>query len=347
MVNWGREVIMKYKFILFLTSAVMILAGFSVQVDAQTKRFRIAVIPKDRGNFWRVIRQGALNAANDAYKAEKCKVELVWVDPKLSIYSVASQTKAINKLIRERIDAIVLAPIDAREMRRPVKNAVKAGIKVVIIDSALRTPDVVSFIATDNYEAGKLCAKTMGKLMDDKGNVLLVCYLRGSASTSARENGFRAGMREYAPKVRVLSAPPPTPGSAKQLYSVCRNMLGRYGYVNAVFCPNEATTVAMLKALKSLGRGQKMKFVGFDYSRVLEQGLKDGDLDAFALQDPYRMGYLGVKYAVMSLLKKPVKSRVDTGVVIATRQNMNDPLIKKRLHPPMWSKKKPVRTGSK
>ena len=103
--------------------------------------------------------------------------------------------------------------------------------------------------------------------------------------------------------------------------------------VDGIFCPNESTTLAMLRVLEDNGWAGKVKFVGFDASDTLVKGLADGHIDGLVLQDPVNMGYLGVKTMVAHIKGQPVEKRIDTGVRLVTRDHMNDPAVKELLHP--------------
>ena len=84
----------------------------------------------------------------------------------------------------------------------------------------------------------------------------------------------------------------------------------------------------------------KVKFVGFDASDNLVKGLADGHIDALVIQDPVKMGYLAIKTLVSHIKKEPVEKRIDTGVHLATPQNMNEPAMKELLKPDLskWLK---------
>ena len=145
-------------------------------------------------------------------------------------------------------------------------NAVQAKIPVVIIDSDLKSDKYVSFVATDNYKGGVLAAEHMGKLLNGKGNVILLRYAVGSASTEAREAGFLDTLKTKYPDLKLLSsdqyagrdARDRLPGLAEPAESFGRE-------VNGIFCPNEPSTIAMTKALRDIGKaGGKVKMIGFD-----------------------------------------------------------------------------------
>ena len=103
--------------------------------------------------------------------------------------------------------------------------------------------------------------------------------------------------------------------------------------MQAVFCPNESSTYGMLLALRSRGLAGKVVFVGFDSSSDLVSGLEAGDITALVVQNPLRMGYLGVKTAVESLRSGKVAQRIDTGVALVTKENMAKPEIAEALSP--------------
>src|SRR5204862_8046500 len=88
------------------------------------------------------------------------------------------------------VKGIVLAPLDNRALVRPVEEAKRAGVPTVIIDSALESNEIVSFVATANRKGGTLAADKMGELLGGKGKVLVLRDQEGSASTQDREDGF-------------------------------------------------------------------------------------------------------------------------------------------------------------
>ena len=105
------------------------------------------------------------------------------------------------------------------------------------------------------------------------------------------------------------------------------------GAVTGIFTPNETTTFAMLRALQNAGAAGKVRFVGFDSSEKVLQGLRDGQVDALVLQNPVAMGYQGVKTIVQHLKGERVPRNIDTGVALVTRDNMETPDLQERLHP--------------
>jgi len=146
-----------------------------------------------------------------------------------------------------------------------LKNAIQAKVPVVIIDSGLNSEQYLSFVATDNYKGGQLAGEHLAGLLGGKGNVILLRYAVGSASTEAREAGFldvpQKASRNQTHLVDQYAGPTRETG-----YQASQNLLNRFGNeVNGVFCPNENSTIGMTMALREIGKaGGKVKMVGFD-----------------------------------------------------------------------------------
>lgn len=244
------------------------------------------------------------------------------------------QIELVQNFISRGVDAIVLAPLDANALIRPVRAARKRGITVVIIDSDLNSKDYSSFVATDNYKGGQLAAQRLAQIIGGTGDVLMLRYLEASASTMQREQGFLDGMKQFAPHIRIVSSDQYGGATAESAMRVAQNLLNKYSSLNGIFCPNESTTFGMLRALQTAGRAGKVAFVGFDVSAALLAALQAREIHGLVVQNPYRMGYDGVKTAVTARRGQPVPPRIDTGVTLVTPENLSDPSIQQLIHPP-------------
>jgi ribose transport system substrate-binding protein len=201
----------------------------------------------------------------------------------------------------------------------------------------LKSDNYVSFVATDNYKGGVMAGQHLGKLLGGKGNVILLRYAVGSASTEEREAGFVDTLKKEFPEIKLISSDQRAGPTRETAYQASQNLLNRFGReVNGIFCPNEPPTIAMTKALRDIGKaGGKVKMVGFDAGSQSVADLKNGDVQGLVVQNPVFMGYKSVMTMVEHLQNKPVEKRIDTGVVLATPENMEQPEIKELLHPPL------------
>jgi ribose transport system substrate-binding protein len=314
----------------FLVCALFICCGKKDEQSSQAKvpgKLKIAVIPKGTTHeFWKAIHAGAVQASREL------GVEVIWKGPQKED-DRAQQIIVVEDFINRGVDGIVLAPLDDRALCRPVQDAVREGIPVVIIDSGLQGEDYVSFVATDNYKGGVLAAQRLAELLGGEGDIFLIRYQEGSASTTKRESGFLDTITSDFPNISLLVHDQHAGATTETAYQLAENLLGRFPEVDGIFCPNESSTFGTLRALQESGLAGKVKFVGFDSSPKLVQALRAGHLHGLVLQNPMKMGYLGVKQMVSHLKGEKIESRVDTGVYLATRENMDKPEIKALLWP--------------
>jgi ribose transport system substrate-binding protein len=303
---------------------------------AADKSYTVAVIPKGTTHeFWKTIHAGAIKAQRELAQSGT-KVEVIWKGP-LREDDRDLQIQVVENFMTRRVDGIVLAPLDSKALVAPAANAAKAGVPLVIFDSDLDWDKRVSFVATDNYKGGQLAGEHLGKLLGGKGNVILLRYAVGSASTEAREAGFLAALKTNYPNIKIISSDQHAGATRETAYQVSQNLLNRFGReVNGVFCPNETSAIAMTKALRDIGlAGGKVKMIGFDSGTQSVMDLKNGDLQGLVVQNPMRMGYLGVMTMVKHLRGEQVEKRIDTGVVLATAENMEQPEVRELLRPPV------------
>ena len=302
---------------------------------AAASGYTIAVIPKGTTHeYWKAINAGAIKAQREL-STPGSPVQIIWKGP-FREDDRDQQIQVVENFMARQVSAMVLAPLDSQALVRPVHEAKQAGVPVVIMDSALKSDEYVSFVATDNYKGGTLAGEEMARLLGGKGNVILLRYQAGSASTEARETGFLDALKRY-PGIKLISADQQAGATRELAYQASQNLLNRFGReVNGVFCPCEPPTIAMTKALRDLGlAGGKVKMVGFDAGSQSVVDMKNGDLQALVVQNPLLMGYLGVVTAVKHLRGEKVDRRIDTGVVLVTPENMEKPDIKELLHPPL------------
>ena len=298
------------------------------------KKLSIAVIPKGTTHeFWKSIHAGALKAAGEMSRDGRT-VEIIWKGP-LREDDREQQVQVVESFTSQGVSGIILAPLDANALVRPVQEAKRSGIPTVIFDSGLASEDIVSYVATDNYKGGELAAERLGEKMGGKGKALLLRYQEGSASTEEREKGFETKLKALYPAIELISSDQysgPTRDTAKR---ASENLLNRFGaQVQGIFTPNESSSMGMLLALQDEGRAGKLPFVGFDASPAFVEAMRNGQMHGTVLQNPYNMGYLAVKTMVEHLDGKQVPKVVDTGVAIVTPENLDDQKSQELLNPP-------------
>jgi len=289
---------------------------------------RIAVIPKGTTHvFWKAVERGARSAADAA------GAEMIWKGP-VQENDRAQQIQLVQQFVTQGVDGIVLAPLDHKALAAPVAAARARGIPVVIFDSALEGEsgrDFVSFVATNNKAAGRLGGAHVSKLLDGKGSVVVLRYLVGSASTEERETGALEAIRE-SKEISVISSNRYAGATAGEAKTAALNMIDDVRRAGAIFTPNESSTLGMLLALRQVGLAGKVRFVGFDASPPLVEALRKGEIDALVVQDPAKMGAKAVDALLRHLGGAEVEKSIDTGAVLVTKANMDEPAVKALLN---------------
>lgn len=290
---------------------------------------RIGVSPKGTSHeFWRSIHAGAEQAAKEAGN-----VEIVWKGPQVE-NDTAGQINVMKNFITKNLDGIVLAPNHSDALVEVVAEAGDAEIPVVIFDSGLgEGAEIASYVSTDNFNGGKLAAKRLAEVLNQKGKVIMIRYRAGSESTEQREEGFLVGLKEF-PEIEVLSSDQYGEATTQSALEKSTALLNKYkDQVTGVFAVCEPNCNGMLEALQQSGLAGKVKFVAFDPSESLIQGLKDGNVHGIVLQDPVQMGYQAVKTMLAKLAGESVEPVISTGEHVATADNMDTEQFQKLLNP--------------
>ena len=290
------------------------------------KKPQIAVIPKGTAHvFWQSVHAGAKTAGRDL------NVDILWQGPQQETLK-DQQISIVQDFIVKHVDGIVLAPQDQNALVPVAENVALAKIPLVIFDSGINTDKYISFVATDNYRGGVEAAKEMGRLLKGKGNVIIVRVDPGSDSTNNREKGFEDTIKKDFPDIKIVGAQYGYSDREKSR-AATEDLLAAHPDVDGIFGPNESSTFGALLALQARKLAVKKAFVGFDSSTELVEALARREINALVLQNPFKMGYEGVKAIVEQLENRPPAKRIDTGVYVITSDNMNEPENKKLLTP--------------
>ncbi len=321
----------------FVLCLLMLAGGFFLQACEKAKEsspapapssssstpsgpLKIAVIPKGTTHvYWKSVQAGAYQAGKDL------GADIIWKGP-LEENDRAQQISIVEQFVSDGVNGIVLAPLDDNALVRPVKEAQSAKIPVIIIDSALKGQagkDFTSYVSTDNRRGGELAGEQLVKLLDGKGKVALLRDETGSASTEEREAGFLEVMHK-TPGITVIVDNRYGGSTASKAQSAAMEMIDQINEADGLFCPNESTTAGMLQALRNARSDKARKFVGFDATPQLVDALKDGKVDALVAQNPYKMGYEGVKVAVLTARGESLPTRIDTGVRVITKADLGN-----------------------
>jgi ribose transport system substrate-binding protein len=273
--------------------------------------FKILVVPKaEATRYWQAVKQGAMDAGRER------GAEVVFRGPLLQ-EEVKAQQAILAEAMPDRPDAIVIAPTHTTLLADALNEARQRGSLVLGIDSSMEGVKLTSFIATDNKAAGREAAAYLLKLTRGKGAVLLLRHSDDNGSTLDREQGFAETVAARSPGTELIDS-----GfigvSTGNAYHRTLALLRRHPNVKAVFASAEKTSIGCVQALRELTLTHKVHVLVFDQTPEIREALRDKLIDAFMIQQPYRMGYLGVSTACDALEGRRVPKRIVTGVKLVT-----------------------------
>lgn len=279
----------------------------------------IAVIPKGTTHvFWQSVKAGAEAAGKEF------GFKIYWNGPERET-DRERQIQIIEDYIVQKVDGIVLAPLDKQALIPTVEKLDSLKVPCAIIDSGIETEKVLTFAATDNFQGGALAAKRMGEILGGKGKVVVVKYVPGSGSTTERENGFIETLQKEFPNIQIVDTKYGQ-DTVETALQATEDLLTRNKELQGLYACNASTAVGALQALQSQKRSE-VKMVGFDAEKALLEGLKAGQIDALVVQNPFKMGYEGVRALARKLQGETVAKRIDTGVEVVTKARLNEPAI--------------------
>ncbi|HVD75580.1 MAG TPA: ABC transporter substrate-binding protein [Xanthobacteraceae bacterium] len=298
---------------------------------AQTKP-TIPIIVKDTTSFyWQTVLAGARKPARISASVPELGAQ--------SESDLNGQISILANAVSSNPAAVVIAPTQFAALGKPIDEAAKK-LKIIGIDSAVDSKALTSFLTTDNEQAGRIAADILAERIqktyaDAEGDVALITSLPGVASLDQRAKGFK---EQLAAKYGALSivAEKVADGQASTGRNIMTEIIAANPELRGVFASNPVMARGAGQALvesKTNKTGDKINLVGFDSDEQLIKFLQDGTIAALVVQDPFRMGYDGVKTALAASKGEQVPATVDTGANLVTKANMNSVRSQELLNP--------------
>jgi ribose transport system substrate-binding protein len=285
----------------------------------------VGVVPKGASHiFWQTVHAGAIKAAGEFGFA------VDWNAPSLEV-DASRQIEIVDAMINRGVAGIALAPVDKQALVAVVERAARQGIPVAIFDSAIDTDKVISYVATDNTEAGRMAARRMGEILAGKGKVGIIGFMAGSAATMEREHGFQDETRLRFPGINLVGLQFGNADRAKAM-ALTENILAAHPDLAGIFADNESSSAGALQALKARSANQ-VKLVAFDASEQLIASLRDGSIDSIVVQNPFRMGFESVRSIGLKLSGETPQKKLDTGATLIRREDLDREEVKQLLFP--------------
>jgi ribose transport system substrate-binding protein len=311
-----------------LTIGFSVLAGGAVPAFAQTQPVIPIIVKDTTAQYWQIVIAGAEQAGKDLG---------VKVPPEgaQSESDIAGQITALENAVSQKPAAIVIAPTQFAALGAPITDAAKS-VKIIGIDSAANTTSFTSFLSTDNVKGGReaadaLAAAIKAKTGKDEGEIALITALPGVGSLDQRSKGFKDELAAKYPGLKLV-ADKVADGQPTTGLNITTDLLTAYPKLVGIFASNLPMVQGASQAVAE-NKTPMLSLVGFDSDPKLVGLLRQGVVAALIVQNPYRMGYDGVKIALEASKGEAVPRTIDTGVTAITAANMDTPASQALLNP--------------
>jgi len=228
-------------------------------------------------------------------------------------FDTATQTAQIENFVAQKLDAIVVCPVDSDALGGALGRAQQAHVPIFTADIRSHQGEVVSHIASDNQQGGALVGDYLARALKGTGKVAIIDQ-PVVASVQERVRGFEQALGKY-PGIHIV-AKLSGGGVRDQAATTMENLLQAHPDLNAVFGINDNSALGALSVLRSRGRTD-VRVVGFDADPEGRQAIRSGFLLADAVQDPRKIGRTTIETVVAYLkgAKVPKEVTIPTGLV--------------------------------
>lgn len=309
--------------------------GMSVNVSADdTESYEFVVIVKGMNSeYWQTVIAGA-----EAAGEELGNVTVKSYGP-ASEADLDDQVTILDDVISKSPDAIIIASSSQDATVPGIESAYDSGIPIVLIDGGVNTEKYNTFLATDNEKGGELAAETLVSKLEEagkelKGKVGVLSAMAGVQSLTARGDGFTNKLAELAPDIEIADTKYSN-GDITKAVTATEDMLTANSDLIGFYADNNECGSAAAQVITERKLENDIVLIAFDSDDNEIKGLESGAVDGIILQDPYGMGYKAVTNAVNIIEGETPEKYIDTGVKVATKENMNDEDINALLNPPI------------
>lgn len=290
-------------FIVFMVVTLLVIGSSSLVMGAEEETEKYAMVVFLRGSEFFNWAYGGME---DAAELLGDNIEVELRGP--SDWDAMEEARAIEQLISRDIDGIIVTAGEADPLVPAINKAIEAGIPVVTFDSDAPRSKRLSFVGTNNYEAGKLAGEAIVDWLDGEGQVGISSY-PGPDHLKEREDGFRDALEgsnvEVVEKVN-------DEGEIDVAETQITAMLQSNPDIDVIFCAHGNPGAGAAAAVKNLGMEDEVEIMGFDFGKPVVERIETGTIKATVGQNPYLMGYIGMQMLWNANRDTGVKSRMDS-----------------------------------
>lgn len=251
-------------------------------------------------------------------KAAEMGIELVVLDAQDSTETQATQ---VEDLITQKVDLIILNPVDSDAIGTSVIAANEAEIPVITVTRPSNSGEVVQHLDIDNKEAGALIAGQLMKDLDNKGKVAVLEGISGAPSSVDRQSGFVDKLKADAPDIEVVTSLTAN-YSRDEGATVTEDILQANPELDAIYAHNDEMALGAVRAIEAAGRQDEIKVYGIDAVADAIEALKTGEMAATVQQQPDLQIQTALESAVKVLKGENVEALVNIPLKLLTKADV-------------------------
>jgi ribose transport system substrate-binding protein len=292
--------------------------------NREEKKNVALVLGMRHGDYWKTVYSGAETAAREY------GVNLSFLAPD-DEEDVKGQVNQVAQALEDGADALILAPNDDVALAGAVNEAA-LKVPVIALDSNVNSSKLKSYIGTDNYEAGRKAAEELIRLMEGKSSRIgIMGFVQGTQKAEMREKGLLDTLAKH-PEIAIVEKEYSF-SDQKLATQLTQAMIDTHGRLDAIVALNSIATLGVAEGLEKLGLKGSVKLIAFDSTVQELELMQEGIIHATVIQNPFSMGYLGVRHAVEAMAGDKVPAVVDTGSKVVRQEDMFTPENQKLLFP--------------
>ena len=279
----------------------------------------IGLVMKSLGaEFFKAMEEGAI-----AHADERGDLVLKALGTQ-SQTEIDQQISIVENLVTQKVDAIVVAPMDGRALVPPVVKAIEAGITVINIDVMFDDATMkeygieVPFIGPDNVEAAKTVGDVLAKDLGKGGKVIIIEGVQAAVNAQQRKEGFMQSIDEYGLELLTSNT---ANWEIEEAFQVFSNLLTAHPDVEGVMCANDAMALGVVQAIDAAGRTGEIKVIGFDNDPAIQPLIKEGKVLATIDQFGKDMASFGIDAAMDEIGGKTITGWIKTPTELITKDS--------------------------
>jgi ABC-type sugar transport system substrate-binding protein len=264
---------------------------------------------------------------DEAMKAEanNKNINLLSLDPR---QKTAQELTQVEDLVTKQVDAVVMIPVDQKASQAAAEKVNKAGIPLILVNTRFSDDfkgEFVTYVGSDDTEAGTIEGDYLKKQLPEGGNVVYLVGQYGGASTERRKAGFDKAIAS-SPNLKIVTETE-AKGSRAEAKRVMEDLLQRYpkGELQAVVAQSDEMALGASSAIAEAGRSEDFKvLIGVDGSDAGLAAVKDGTMTATVFQDAVGQGKAAMEAAAKVIGGETVDKEIKIPFQLVTKENLAD-----------------------